>query len=157
MYIPDKPGQSHNTQDFESTLSEVRFLFTVPGYWEGWGTLWGKMGSHLWGKIGVTLSEVRFLSTPPGYWEGWVTLSEVRFLSTLPGYWEGRGTLWGKMGSHLWGTIGVTLTGSEVRFLFTVAGCWEGWGTQRDIVKHTYWDGRGGEGVGGGGDCKTYV
>ena len=31
VHIPDKPGQSHNTQDFESTLSEVRFLFTVPG------------------------------------------------------------------------------------------------------------------------------
>lgn len=31
VHIPDKPGQSHNTQDFESTLSEVRFFFTVPG------------------------------------------------------------------------------------------------------------------------------
>ena len=26
VHIPDKPGQSHNTQDFESTLSEVRFF-----------------------------------------------------------------------------------------------------------------------------------
>ena len=56
VHIPDKPGQSHNTQDFESTLSEVRFFFTVPGCLEGWGTLcvvrWGhtyevRLGSHL--------------------------------------------------------------------------------------------------------------
>ena len=64
-------------------------------------------------------------------------------------------TLWGKMGSHLWGKIGVTLR--EVRLLSTVPGYWEGWVTQRDSVKHTYWDGGGGEGVGGGGDHKTYV
>ena len=58
------------------------------------------------------------------------------------------------MWSHLWGKIGVTL--SEVRLLSTVPGYWEGWGTQRDSVKHIH-TGTGGEGVGGGGDHKTYV
>ena len=62
-------------------------------------------------------------------------------------------TLWGKMGSHLWGKIGFTL--SEVRVLSTMPGYWEGW-----VHKETVWSihtGMGGEGVGGGGDCKTYV
>ena len=48
VHIPDKPGQSHNTQDFESTLSEVRFFFYSTWMFRGLGyTLCGKMGSHL--------------------------------------------------------------------------------------------------------------
>lgn len=69
MYIPDKPGQSHNMQDFESTLSEVRFLFIVPGCWEGWGALCEvRWGHTYWGKgWGTQRDSVKYTCT---YWDG---------------------------------------------------------------------------------------
>ena len=59
MHIPDKPGQSHNTQDFESTLSEVRFLcYTVPGCSEVWGTQRDSVKLTYWDERGLDIEVI---------------------------------------------------------------------------------------------------